>query len=134
MTMAFPEVNDKLQANPWYHGVENLSTALYLFDIFLQLKTTIINPIGEEITDRKKIAVHYFQGMFFIDLVSSLPIGQMVEGGNIGLLRVLKLLRINRLTVIINKAQISDDNKSIWRIIHLIFLLCLFMHVLACSW
>lgn len=72
--------------------------------------------------------------MFLIDLTSSLPIMYIGGGDRFGLLRLLKLLRIRRLTMIINKAQISDDSKSLWRICHLVFLFCLFMHIIACVW
>lgn len=57
LTLAFPEYEERYKTNPYYQSVEIISTILYIFDIFLQIRTTYINQIGEEITDNKKIAM-----------------------------------------------------------------------------
>lgn len=98
------------------------------------MNTTYITATGEEVTDTKKVVLHYLRGMFLVDLVSSVPVEMVLPSSRLRLLNILKLMRISKLTTIINRSALSDENKSICRIFHLLFLLFLFMHVLGCLW
>lgn len=58
----------------------------------------------------------------------------IAAGTNWRLTNILKILRLTRLTQIINKAPLSDDTKVICRLLQLIFLLVIFMHIVGCFW
>lgn len=58
----------------------------------------------------------------------------MFHGSSWRIINILKLLRIKRLSQIINNMKINDDSKNFLRILHLIFLLILTMHIFACFW
>lgn len=110
------------------------STFLFILDIILNARTTYYNKEGEEVTDDKKIFKNYLYGMFFVDLFSSIPIELMFPGSLLRIINVLKLVRIKRLTSIINKMSVDDDQKNFLRINQLIFLLILTMHIISCLW
>lgn len=52
----------------------------------------------------------------------------------ISMFGVLKLVRIARLTSIINKLSIREDIKALIKVGQLVFYLFLFLHTLACFW
>lgn len=134
LTLSFPSINDSLQESSAYNGVNVVSTVFFLADILLQMNTTFITATGEEVTDKRKVVLHYLRGMFLIDLLSSVPVEMVLPRSQLRLLNILKLMRISKLTTIINRSALSDENKSVCRIFHLLFLLFLFMHVLGCLW
>lgn len=106
----------------------------FIVDIVLQANTSFYTPDGAEERDKQKIFYNYLHGMFLVDLISSIPVDLMFPGSIWRILNILKLLRIKRLTQIINKMKIDDDQKNFLRILHLIFLLILTMHIVACFW
>ena len=98
------------------------------------MNTSYYNAEGEEIMEKKKIRIHYLFGMFFIDLLSSLPIEIFFPGHWLRVLNVLKIIRVFRLTGIINKMNVDEEAKSLYRVYQLIFQLFLMMHVVGCIW
>ena len=55
--------------------------------------------------------------MFFIDLCSSLPIEIFFPGHPIRIINVLKIIRVSKLSGIINKSNMDEENKSLLRIL-----------------
>ena len=51
--------------------------------------------------------------MFTIDLVSSLPIEILLPGSILRMLNILKIIRVFRLTTIINKMNAEEESKSV---------------------
>lgn len=134
LTLAFNDVAVDIEGNVFYEFMTWAGTFFFIIDIILQANTSYYSPEGEEITDKQKIRMHYLHGMFLVDLISSIPIELMFPGSVLRLFNILKLLRIKRLTPIINKMNVDDDNKNMLRVAHLIFLLILAMHIIACFW
>lgn len=132
LVLSFEEIAVYAGHNRVYIIFNNIGTVFFIADIVLNFSTTYLNPIGEEIFDRKKIAINYLKGSFVVDLLSSLPIEYIAPKSKLRLLNILKLLRITRLTKVINESQISDENKSICRILQVFLLLFIFMHAIAC--
>lgn len=99
------------------------------------MNTSYYNQEGEEIIDKAKIRVHYFFGTFLVDLLSSLPIDLMFTGNSaVKVINMLKIIRIKRLTRIIDKMNADEEMKSYYRMGQLIFYLFLMMHIVGCLW
>lgn len=82
-------------------------------DILLQMNTTYYDSDGQEIFNKRKIRLNYLFGMFFIDLVSSLPIEIILPGSYLRMFNILKIIRVFRLTTIINKMNAEEESKSV---------------------
>jgi hypothetical protein len=96
--------------------------------------TTYYNTEGEEIINKGDIRINYFFGMFAIDLASSLPIEIFFPGHPLRMVNILKIIRVFKLTNLINKSSVDEETKSFLRILHLIFQLILMMHMVASVW
>jgi ABC-type phosphate transport system permease subunit len=47
----------------------------FAIDIIMNFFTTYFHPTtGEEITEKKEIAINYLKGMFILDLLSTIPL------------------------------------------------------------
>ena len=47
----------------------------FAIDIIINFFTTYFHPTtGEEITEKKEIAINYLKGMFILDLLSTIPL------------------------------------------------------------
>lgn len=117
-----------------YQIVNIGSTPFFILDIILNARTSYYQQDGEQIFDPKKILKNYLAGMFFVDLISSIPIELMFPGSGFRIINILKLLRVKRLSEVINKMNADDDQKNFMRIIQLIFLMILTMHIVSCFW
>jgi len=53
--------------------------SLFLVDIVVNFITLLENDMGELISDRKKIALIYLKGWFWIDFVSCAPVELILE-------------------------------------------------------
>lgn len=54
--------------------VNALIDSLFGIDIIMNFFTTFFHPTtGEEISDKKEIAINYLRGMFFLDVMSTVP-------------------------------------------------------------
>lgn len=133
LTLSFDAAEIWLGESTIYNMFNIGSSFFFITDMVISAKTTIINEAGEEISDQTKILKNYLKTNFFIDLMSSVPIELIAPGSNLRLLNILKLLRITRLTSLINNARIDDDAKVTARIFQLIFWLITFMHLCACG-
>jgi hypothetical protein len=85
------------------------------------MNTTYYDSDGEEIYNKRKIITHYIFGMFIIDLVSAPPIETLAPGSQWRLLNILKIIRVFRLTSIINKMNVDEETKSQLRMLYLVF-------------
>lgn len=47
---------------------------------------------------------------------------------------MLKIIRVGRITTIINKANFGEEMKSRLRIYQIVFLLMVTMHIISCGW
>jgi hypothetical protein len=134
LTLTFTQIDAALENSDAYNAINIASAVLFILDIFIQFNTSYYNQEGEEVTEKKKIRVHYAFGMFAVDLLSSVPIEILFPGTYWRIITILKLLRIKRLTHIINKMNVDEERKSIYRMLQLVFLLFLMMHGVGCFW
>lgn len=104
-------------------------------------RTTYLDAYtGEEIFYAKLIAVNYLKGRFIIDLLATIPFDTFAEAmiGNknvyLQLFGILKLIRITRLSKIISYLNAKEDLKLGLKLVKLVFFLCIYLHLLGCSW
>ena len=109
---------------------------IFTIDILLNFRTTIIlESTGVELTDPKKIAVHYLKGRFIVDLLATVPFDFILEGlagkevsGKLSLLSTLKIFRVLRLMKIISYLNASEHTKHSLKIFKLLFYLIIYIH------
>ncbi|XP_073809790.1 voltage-gated inwardly rectifying potassium channel KCNH7 isoform X4 [Danio rerio] len=117
--------------------VDLIVDIMFIVDILINFRTTYINANEEVVSHPAKIAVHYFKGWFFIDMVAAIPFDLLIfEGGSdetttlIGLLKTARLLRLVRVAR-------KLDRYSEYGAAVLMLLMCIFAliaHWLACIW
>ena len=85
-----------------------------MIDIIFTFRTTYLDPkMGEEVVDPLSIAAEYMSpridkvfegGSFYLDLISSLPLNDLIVTGNVdfdtflqmlGLLKILRILKLS---------------------------------------
>lgn len=79
--------------------------------------TSFFSTDGDEITDRYSIIINYAKGLFWIDLLSTIPfeyISGLPDGFN--LIAIVKVQRLVRLSGFINKSGFDEKFKSLLRI------------------
>lgn len=108
---------------------------LFGVDILINMRTSYYDKEGNEIKEWKKILKQYvFGGRFIIDFLSTIPLDEMT-GGNITIFQMfgmLKLVRISRMSIIINKLNLKEDLKALIKVCKLLFFLFLYLHAIAC--
>lgn len=134
LQLCFEEFRVDLEDNMLYYVIDQMGNVFFIMDIIFQMNTSYYNQEGEEIIDKKKIRIHYVTGMFFVDLLSSIPIGDIFPGSALEVINILKIIRIKRLTRIIDKMNADEERKSIYRMLQLVFYLFLMMHIVGCLW
>lgn len=115
MALAFDEMDEDFAKSLVYNVIDLIGNVFFFMDIILQMNTTYYDRDGEEIFNKKKIRVHYIFGMFLVDLSSSLPIEVVCPPlpQYTRLLNILKIIRVRRLTTVINKMNVDEEIKSV---------------------
>ena len=114
LTLSFDEIQLFLSSNLFYVIFNGyISSFIFFMDIFLQMNTTYYDSDGQEIFNKGKIRLNYLFGMFSIDIVSSIPIEIILPGSYLRMFNILKIIRVFRLTTIINKMNAEEESKSV---------------------
>ena len=61
----------------WNGTLNLLIDFLFLMDMIVVFRTSIIGDNGEIVTDQKTIAIKYLKGSFVIDFLSTIPLDSM---------------------------------------------------------
>jgi hypothetical protein len=77
------------------------------------MNTTYYDSDGQEIFNKRKIRLNYLFGMLTVDVVSSIPIEIILPGSYLRMFNILKIIRVFRLTTIINKMNAEEETKSV---------------------
>ncbi|XP_026861581.2 potassium voltage-gated channel subfamily H member 2a [Electrophorus electricus] len=116
--------------------VDLIVDIMFVVDIVINFRTTYVNTNDEVVSQPSRIAVHYFKGWFFIDLVAAIPFDLLIYRSGeetttlIGLLKTARLLRLVRVAR-------KLDRYSEYGAAVLFLLMCTFAliaHWLACIW
>jgi len=114
----------------------------FLLDIIVVFRTTFTDEkTGKEESNPKKIAVRYLKSRFWIDLLATLPMDEIMSwfvdpatAKNFQLLGVLKLMRVLRLSRIITYLNVKGDVKVSLKLSKLIYYLVMYLHCQGCTW
>ena len=136
--LAFEPAITASQGNATLNAVIDL---LFLIDIIIVFRTSIIGDNGEIVTDQKTIALKYLKGSFTIDLLSTIPLDSMAglfldeqTASRFKLFGCLKLIRVVRLNRIIRDMNAQSHIKVVLKLIKLTFFLLLYVHIQSCVW
>lgn len=98
--------------------INHLIDLIFFMDIIGNFRTTYIDKdTGLEVKDIKLIQIHYLQGMFSIDLLATIPFYELISifatdlNSSSKMLSMLKLIRVARLSRVINYMNTTDDVK-----------------------
>jgi hypothetical protein len=116
-------------------------------DIIISFRSTYLSTVdGVEIIDDFKIAKNYtgkIFGGFFLDLISSIPLNDIVvplftESKSVSIflesIGLLKIIRIAKLGTFIANLNINTGVKVLLKMIQMVLYLVLSMHIIACLW
>lgn len=113
----------------------------FLLDIFASFRTTYLDRYtGDEITDTREIAKNYLSKQFWVDFFSTVPfdtLGSAITGQKswfLQLLACLKLVRVMRLSRMIQRLNTKDYIKTSLKLFLMIFYTILYLHLVACLW
>jgi CRP-like cAMP-binding protein len=134
-TVSFQTDDSYLAYDIWEYFV----TAFFVVDIAVTFRSSFMDKEGNEVVDPRIIAKQYiYSGLFFLDLVASFPFEIISSNGagssHLGLLRMLKLVRLLRMRRIIVYLKFNTDFKLALKILFIIFCTFLFVHICACFW
>lgn len=121
-----------------YEWGNNLIDTIFFFDICINFRTTFVNQAtGDEIWRPLSIAKNYILSLrFWIDIMSTFPFDKVITSGGLAdfvtLLGMLKIVRVSRISKIIANLNVKQESKAFFKVINLIFLLVLYIHVMAC--
>lgn len=90
---------------------------------------------GQEIWDRKQIAKSYiYEGMFFVDVISTIPFDYFGGPELLAMLGLMKLARLGRISTIIARLNVNEQIKALIKMGQLTFYLYLVIHITGCIW
>ena len=131
----------KYQFTQGYDIINIIIDLIFIWDIFIRLRTTYMNEIiQQEILDPKLIAKRYFKKQFFIDLLTATPVDYFaywasgIDAQVLIYLGATRLLRIWKIPDIASVVNLPDFLKNFIRVINLIFALSLYISWSAWCW
>ncbi|AFM12169.1 ion transporter [Turneriella parva] len=139
-------------APPWIRVINLLYPIIFTFDIITSFFTTIMID-GEEVTSKKRIAIHYLRSWFIVDLIAATPFdlifadGWLSEASNaarslrlfspryIQILLLVRMLRIYHIFPFLEKTRKKElFNPGLVRLFFTIFVVLIIAHWVACGW
>ena len=143
--IAFAEVQEFYDTHTVLEVWEILVDCFFIMDMLIMFASSYVEKSsGETIRSPKKIAKNYIAGAFVVDFISSLPLflrfiinsttqedSDLNKNLTLGvtLLRLLKLLRVRRLSTLIANLNQPIETKSQLKRAYVIFLLVLICHI-----
>ena len=76
LNLAFTDIE---QSYAWYRNMLWIMDGAFLFDIIINFNSACESETTTPIDNRKDIAKRYFEGWFFIDFISILPIDVIIK-------------------------------------------------------
>jgi len=112
---------------------------VFALDILTNFRTSFIDEKGDEIFDAWEIAREYFQIVFWVDLIATLPLDYLLSAlfskdPLYELFGLLKIGRLMKLQKIIQYLNVVDEVKQSLNLVKLIFFLIIYIHLYACIW
>mmetsp|Transcript_18159 Transcript_18159/g.36614 ORF Transcript_18159/g.36614 Transcript_18159/m.36614 type:complete len:611 (-) Transcript_18159:819-2651(-) len=139
-----------VESSGWQWYMEVSFSLLFLVDLVLNFNLGYYHD-GLMVRTRKRIALRYFQGWFWIDAPSSVPV-ELIElylttvhdseaPDGLAILRVLRMFRLVRLLRLLKVDQYLsrleeefEVNLRLMRLVQLIIKLLFISHLVGCGW
>lgn len=111
--------------------------ALYVMDIFMNMRTTYYDYDGKEITNGWDILWNYIKTALVPDLLTSIPFEEIipVKGNNKKLLKMISVLkgtRIKKFKDVIYRLDIKDETKALYNMLLMSTYFIIYIHCTAC--
>lgn len=126
---------------PGFYVLNSLIDFVFLLDIIVNFRTTFYDiETGDEVFDPKRTGKRYLRSRFTVDLLSTIPFDTIAlifsssSSPILQLFSLLKLVRISRLGIIIERMNVTQDMKNALKLFKLIFVIIIYIHCLACLW
>ena len=136
--IAFDPADMKL---PGFFAINSLIDFFFFLDILVNFRTSFYDEeTGDEVFDSKRTGEAYLKSRFTIDLVSTIPLDSIAmiftssSSPVLQLFSLLKLARISRLGLMIERMNVTQDMKNALKLFKLIFTIIIYVHCLACLW
>lgn len=141
--MAFP--SDSTIKN----AVEEWMNLIFLVDIIFGFNTAFVDKEGHLIRSRGSIALRYLKGLFFVDLITCIPVSLFFESENTNagkflmVLKIPRLVKIVKITKIIKLKDLFKEssfsyfvriNGGLIRVVILALVTLVTLHLTACMW
>lgn len=139
-------------APSWIRVINLLYPIIFTFDIVTSFFTTIVVD-GEEVTSKKRIAIHYLRSWFIVDLIAATPFdlifanGWLSEASNaarslrlfspryIQILLAVRMLRIYHILPFLERTRKKElFNPGLVRLFFTVFVVLIIAHWVACGW
>lgn len=119
-------------------GINWAVDSLFLLDIFIGFRTTYIDNDGKEVICGAKIAKHYLQTSFLIDMIATLPIDYIAREAfnnpdpHLQLFGIFKMGRLARLERIIRMLTSTQTIKVIAQLSYIVLGILIYLHWYSC--
>jgi len=124
-----------------FYVLNSLIDLVFTLDIVVNFRTTFYDiETGDEVFDWKRTGRAYLKSRFTIDLLSTIPFDNIAliftssSSPVLQLFSLLKLVRVSRLGRIIERMNVTQDMKNALKLFKLIFVIIIYIHVVACLW
>jgi len=122
--------------------VQSVVDCVFAIDIGLNFYTTYLNAKGKEILKRRKIVQKYLGGAFWLDLIATFPLDNILialypDSSVCRVLLLKDMLRIRRilnLPTMVRYTRVQDEFKAFLRLLVIITYLLLISHLFGCFW
>ena len=121
-----------------YFAINLSMDIIFFIDILVVFNTSLENDY-EEIVDRKIICMTYLKGQFTVDLLSAIPVDSIasiffedLNSKQLKIVSLFKLIRMLRLSKVVQMLPARPDNKSMLKITILFIKVLVYIHCSAC--
>lgn len=132
-----------INRNLWghtYEVIDLITWLIYVFDIFVNTRTTFLDNFGIEVFETRKILKNYLLSFrFALDFLSLLNFPTLLWSNPpedallfFNLLGMLKTMRFLRAQDLIRQSRLKKSEKATMSCGYFFFLLLIYLHIMAC--
>ena len=120
--------------DPVYGPLDVFTFMLYVLDLFINLRTTYMDPFGEEIKEPVQVMNNYVKSPgFWIDLISLLNYPYSVHPV-LNMVGIMKVNRVLRISTLITQSNMEKGPKILMQMLYYYMLFIIYLHLVASMW
>ena len=120
--------------DPVYGPLDIFTFMLYVLDLFINLRTTYMDPFGEEIKEPVQVMNNYVKSPgFWIDLISLLNYPYSVHPV-LNMVGIMKVNRVLRISTLITQSNMEKGPKILMQMLYYYMLFIIYLHLVASMW